>query len=73
MIDGDCGRGFTKIKEMCVNVSYETAAQTDIATKCSELGANVSPLVTTSASFLFQLRVSLSMTTDTLPISLIKN
>ena len=68
MIDGDCGRGFTKINELCVNVSYEAAAQTDIATKCSELGTNVSPLVTTSASFLFQLRVSLSTATDTLAI-----
>ena len=72
MIDGDCGRGFTKINELCVNVSYEAAAQTDIATKCSELGTNVSPLVTTSASFLFQLRVSLSTAIDTLAISLIK-
>lgn len=55
--DGDCGRGFSRINDMCVNVSITTASKDDITAKCSEMGANIEPLVTKSASFLFQLRV----------------
>ena len=56
-IDGDCGRGFSRIKDVCVNVSVTTAAKDDIPAKCGEIGINIEPLVTTSASLLFQLRV----------------
>ena len=56
-IDGDCGRGFSRINDLCVNVSITTAAKDDILAKCGEIGTNIEPLVTTSASFLFQLRV----------------
>ena len=58
ILDGDCGRGFNRIEDMCVNVSVISAAQTDIGSKCSDVGANVVPLVTKSAAFFYQLRVS---------------
>ena len=44
-IDGDCGRGFSRIKDLCVNVSITTVAKDDIPAKCGELGTNIEPLL----------------------------
>ena len=55
--DGDCGRGFTRINDVCVNVSLTTSAKNEIDEKCSSMGENVKPLTTKSDSFFVQLKV----------------
>ena len=56
--DGDCGRGFTRINDVCVNVSSATSAKNEIDEKCSLMGENVKPLIIRSDSFFVQLKVS---------------
>ena len=55
--DGDCGRGFTRINDVCVNVSMATSGKNEINEKCSSMGENVKPLMTKSDSFFVQLKV----------------
>ena len=56
--DGDCGRGFTRINDVCVNVSLTTSAKNEIDEKCSSMGEHVKPLIIKSDSFFVQLKVS---------------
>ena len=57
-IDSDCGRGFKRIGSICVNVSSEAVASSEIQAKCAELGA--SPLTITSSEMFYQLRVCIN-------------
>ena len=57
-LDGDCGRGFFRIENFCVNVSTSTstAAGTDVTTKCSAIQAGQLASVSTAMSFLIRVR-----------------
>ena len=55
---------------MCVNVSIATSTKDDVAAKCLELGTNVVPLITNSASMLFQLKVGDSNFDNTISLIL---
>ena len=55
--DLDCGRGFVRIEDVCLNVSYASTTKDQIAEKCSEI--NATPLVTKSNALYFQMKVSL--------------
>ena len=64
-VSGDCGRGFVRIEDVCVNVSIAEAADGGIISKadlteteCQKVCPTCTPLITKSASFFFQLRVS---------------
>ena len=65
IVSGDCGRGFVRIEDVCVNVSIAEAADGGLIPKadltqaeCQQVCPTCTPLVTKSASFFFQLRVS---------------
>ena len=64
IVSGDCGRGFVRIEDVCVNVSIAEAAdgglipKTDLTqAECQKVCPTCTPLITKSASFFFQLRV----------------
>ena len=56
-LDSNCGRGFARIEDTCLNISHTLATQDEIADKCSEIGAT--PLITRSDAHYFQMKVSL--------------
>ena len=58
-LDSNCGRGFARIEDTCLNISHTLATQDEIAEKCSEIGAT--PLVTKSDAHYFQIKVSLHL------------
>jgi hypothetical protein len=55
--DADCGRGFSRIGDLCVNISTAVAASTDVAKKCLEIGSGI--INSTNAGSLFQIQVSI--------------
>ena len=64
LVSGDCGRGFSRIEDVCVNVSIAEEADGGLIPKasltdaeCQKICATCTPLITKSASFFFQLRV----------------
>ena len=58
-LDSNCGRGFARIEDTCLNISHTLATQDEIAEKCSGIGAT--PLVTKSDAHYFQIKVSLHL------------
>ena len=50
--DADCGKGYRRIENLCLNISYAPAAETDIVSKCAEI--NASPFVTQSSAVYLQ-------------------
>ena len=65
IVSGDCGRGFVRIEDVCVNVSIAEAADGGFIAKadltqaeCQKVCPTCTPLITKSASFFFQLRVN---------------
>ena len=54
ILDSDCGRGFVRFDDVCLNISYTSVPKSDIQAKCSEIGA--SPLITKSSSLYFQMK-----------------
>ena len=64
IVSGDCGRGFARIDNVCVNVSIAEEADGGMIpkadytdTECQKLCPTCTVLKTKSASFFFQLRV----------------
>ena len=53
--DADCGRGFVRIDDMCLNVSYAAVPKAKIEENCDKIGGK--PMITRSASIFFQIRV----------------
>ena len=62
VLDADCGRGFTRIENTCVNVSLDAIPKADIETRCTELGTT--PLITTSSALYYQLKDYLTNTAN---------
>ena len=52
--NSDCGRGFVRFDDVCLNISYSSVPKSDVQAKCTEIGA--SPLITKSSSLYFQMK-----------------
>ena len=52
--DADCGKGFKRIEDQCLNISYSMARKNDIQDHCSSI--NAKPLLMKSASMFHQLK-----------------
>ena len=54
--DADCGEGFVRVDDVCLNISSLTTTKENIPTLCASIGAI--PMITQSASMAFQIQVS---------------
>ena len=52
--NSDCGRGFVRFDDVCLNISYSSVPKSDVQAQCTEIGA--SPLITKSSSLYFQMK-----------------
>jgi hypothetical protein len=64
--EGDCGRGFYRIENYCVNVSLasSTSAGTDVASKCSAIQAGQLTAVTPALAFLIRVSQTRQLSLD---------
>ena len=53
-VDADCGLGFTRLADICVNVSLSTAAPADVPKRCLDIQAGSINTTTEELVFLIQ-------------------
>ena len=54
LLDADCGRGFTRVENLCVNISMDTSDVDSIPSKCQAIGAGLLNQTTSGILFLLQ-------------------